>query len=268
MALMQRGIPLLFSKALSSHSTKTADPFIRQLAVSRRSLHALGMRGGMAGIPQTRCLYQAQWHRKEAGLQGATAVSASNLAEQNASGRGEKVQGAVDPIDLVSLRVGRIAGVVRHPEADMLYVLSVDMGSSSLPGEGQRRTIVSGLVRYYLPEQLLGRHTVVFANLKPRKLRGILSQGMLLAASNSECNGSTAVEILEAPAFSRPGDRVFVLPTSETGERPLVKKQRQVDLFISGLTLAGRVVSYNGRKLMTDAGGAISTSTLQTGVVG
>ncbi|KAI8320944.1 hypothetical protein GQ54DRAFT_245987, partial [Martensiomyces pterosporus] len=119
---------------------------------------------------------------------------------------------AADPVDKVDLRVGLIESVEKHPEADMLYVLKVDLGEQSRaepPDLDNRRTIVSGLVKHYQPEQLLHKKIVVLANMKPRKLRGITSQGMLLAASSSAGSGPAVVEVLEAPADARPGDLVF-----------------------------------------------------------
>jgi len=76
----------------------------------------------------------------------------------------------------VDLRVGKIVEVAEHPNADRLLVLQVDMGS-------ERRQIIAGIKAYYSPEALLGKNIVVVANLAPRKMRGLESNGMLLAAS-------------------------------------------------------------------------------------
>lgn len=84
-----------------------------------------------------------------------------------------------DPIEILEIRVGKIVEVVKHPEADSLYVEKVDLGEVSGP-----RTIVSGLVEYCSADQLLNSDVVVLCNLKPRALKGIMSQGMLLCASN------------------------------------------------------------------------------------
>jgi methionyl-tRNA synthetase len=80
----------------------------------------------------------------------------------------------------IDLRVGEVRSAERIPKADKLLLLSVDIG------EEKPRTILAGIAQYYEPEQLLGRKIVVVANLKPRKLRGYESQGMLLAASVGE----------------------------------------------------------------------------------
>jgi methionyl-tRNA synthetase len=77
------------------------------------------------------------------------------------------------------LRVGRIIEVQDHPEADKLYVLKVDVGS-------EVRQIVAGIKAYYSPEELKDLKVIVLCNLKKAKLRGIESQGMLLAADNAK----------------------------------------------------------------------------------
>jgi len=103
----------------------------------------------------------------------------------------------------VELRVARITSIERHPKADKLYIESIDLGS-------EQRTIVSGLVPHYSEEELLGHNIIVVANLKPAKLRGVESQGMLLAASDS-----TAVDVIFAD-FAEPGTRITV-QGNETG---------------------------------------------------
>jgi methionyl-tRNA synthetase len=80
----------------------------------------------------------------------------------------------------IDLRVGEVRSAERIPKADKLLLLTVDIG------EEKPRQILAGIAEYYEPEKLVGRRIVVVANLKPRKLRGYESQGMLLAASVGE----------------------------------------------------------------------------------
>lgn len=80
----------------------------------------------------------------------------------------------------LDLRVGKVVEIKNHPNADKLYVASVDMG------DGQIRQIIAGLRPYIAPEGLIGRNVIVVANLEPRKMRGLESQGMMLAASYTE----------------------------------------------------------------------------------
>jgi methionyl-tRNA synthetase len=79
----------------------------------------------------------------------------------------------------LDLRVGVVKSVEDHPKADKLYVLKVDLGV-------EERQILAGLRGLVPPEDLQGKHVIVIANLAPRKIRGLESQGMLLAAENGD----------------------------------------------------------------------------------
>ena len=81
----------------------------------------------------------------------------------------------------LDLRVGKILKAEDIEGADKLYKLQVDLGK-----ELGKRTLCAGIKKYYSKEDLKGKKIVVFANLKPRMLRGIESQGMLLAASDKD----------------------------------------------------------------------------------
>ncbi|OLC54997.1 MAG: methionine--tRNA ligase subunit beta [Acidobacteria bacterium 13_1_40CM_4_69_4] len=85
---------------------------------------------------------------------------------------------ALDEFARVDLRTAKIVAAERVQGADKLLKLTVDIGAET-------RTIVAGIANRYAPEALVGRTIVVVANLKPAKLRGVLSQGMLLAASDA-----------------------------------------------------------------------------------
>lgn len=83
----------------------------------------------------------------------------------------------VEEFQRLDLRVGRIIKSTNHPRADRLVVLEVELGS-------ERRQIVAGIRGRYQATDLLGREIVVVANLAPATIRGVESQGMLLAASD------------------------------------------------------------------------------------
>jgi methionyl-tRNA synthetase len=105
--------------------------------------------------------------------------------------------------DKFVLKAAKIVRIERHPQAEKLYVEKIDLGG------GEERQIVSGLVPYYKEEELSGKTVIIAANLKPAKLRGVESQGMLLAAEEGE-----TVEVIFAP-HAEPGDRVHL-----AGETP------------------------------------------------
>lgn len=86
----------------------------------------------------------------------------------------------IDDFAKVDLRVGQVLSAERVPKADKLLLLKIDLG------EEQPRQVLAGIAQYYEPEKLIGRKVVVVANLKPRKLRGLESQGMVVAASYGE----------------------------------------------------------------------------------
>lgn len=86
----------------------------------------------------------------------------------------------IDDFMKIKLKAGTIVAAEKHPKADRLVKLQVDLG------EEQPRQIVAGIAAFYPPESLVGRQIVVVANLQPAKLRGEVSQGMLLAADMGE----------------------------------------------------------------------------------
>jgi methionyl-tRNA synthetase len=82
----------------------------------------------------------------------------------------------IDDFAKVELRVAQVIVAERIPKADKLLRLEVDLGY-------EKRQILAGIAQYYEPEKLIGRKIVIVANLAPRKMRGLESNGMLLAAS-------------------------------------------------------------------------------------
>jgi methionyl-tRNA synthetase len=73
------------------------------------------------------------------------------------------------------------------PKADKLLKLTLDLGT-------EQRTVVSGIAPAYTPEQMVGRTVIYLANLAPRKIRGVVSQGMILAAGDADVLGLAALD--------------------------------------------------------------------------
>ena len=86
---------------------------------------------------------------------------------------------AYDDFQKLDLRVAKVTAAERVPKADKLLKLTLDVG-------GDQRTVVSGIAPAYAPEQMVGKTVIYLANLAPRKIRGVLSQGMILAAGGDE----------------------------------------------------------------------------------
>lgn len=99
----------------------------------------------------------------------------------------------IDDFKKVELRTAKVLSVEVHPNADKLYILEIECGP-------ERRRIVSGIREHYTPEQLLGKTVIVVANLQPAMLRGVESQGMLLAVRDPAQAGKVIVVTTDAPA--------------------------------------------------------------------
>jgi methionyl-tRNA synthetase len=101
---------------------------------------------------------------------------------------------SIDDFAKVDLRVAQIVVAERVPKTDKLLRLEVDLGPSFNPS---RRQILAGIAEYYAPEALIGRKVVIVANLAPRKMRGLESQGMVVAASVGPAGAPVLTGFLE-----------------------------------------------------------------------
>lgn len=103
---------------------------------------------------------------------------------------------AASGLEKLDLRVGLVKEANDHPDADKLVILSVDLGDHT-------RQLCAGLKKHYPLAEFVGKKIIVVCNLMPAKLRGVMSEGMLLAATEGE-----VVSLLLPPADAKPGDRV------------------------------------------------------------
>ena len=85
----------------------------------------------------------------------------------------------IDDFAKIELKVAKVVNCENHPKADKLLVLTLQIGEET-------RTVVSGIKQFYSPEDLIGKNVVAITNLKPVKLRGIESKGMILAAEDDQ----------------------------------------------------------------------------------
>ncbi|XP_078166971.1 nucleic acid-binding, OB-fold-like protein [Carex rostrata] len=152
----------------------------------------------------------------------ATAVTVPSSVEKEAEVKEEEDNGK-DPVreaaEALDIRVGKVVKAWLHPEADSLFVEEVDLG------ESEPRTICSGLVNYVPLELLQDSKVVVLANLKPRNMRGIKSNGMLMAASDEAHEN---VELLVPPEGSVPGERIWFGSENEKDKQPNAATPNQV----------------------------------------
>ena len=128
----------------------------------------------------------------------------ATTSDGNAAGAGDQERApegeptiSIDDFLKVKLRVGRVLEAERVEGADRLLRLQISLGD-------ERRQLVAGVAERYQPEELVGRKIIVVANLKPARIRGVQSEGMLLAAEDTD--GSPVLATFAEPV--EPGSRV------------------------------------------------------------
>ncbi|XP_077156791.1 aminoacyl tRNA synthase complex-interacting multifunctional protein 1 isoform X3 [Paroedura picta] len=179
-------------------------------------------------------------------------------AERKAGEKKEKKQQSASddsrPVDVsrLDLRIGCITAVKKHPDADSLYVEEVDVGEQNL------RTVVSGLVKHVPLEEMQNRMGIFLCNLKPAKMRGVVSQAMLMCASSPE-----KVEILAPPNEAVPGERVTFEgfpgePENELNPKKKIWEQIQPDLHTNDQCVA----TYKGVPFEVKGKGVCKAATM------
>ena len=149
----------------------------------------------------------------------------------------------------IQLKVAKIISVERNPDSDKLYIEHLDDGT------GVDRVIQSGLVPYLKEDELLGKHVIIADNLAPRKMRGIESRGMLLAADYKDANGKDCVEPLTAP-WAIPGTKVILEGDDENAVKPAeissdVFFQVSINVVNKNVEIGGKKLTANGKILTT-----------------
>uniref|UniRef100_A0A7S3DN67 glutamine--tRNA ligase n=1 Tax=Entomoneis paludosa TaxID=265537 RepID=A0A7S3DN67_9STRA len=196
-------------------------------------------------------------------------------------GRGQQQQAPPEPVEdlrRVALTASTILSVEPHPEADSLLVCQVDCGDKDEEGQVQPRTVVAGLAGKIPSEDLIGQKVVTVTNLKPAKMRGILSNAMLLAASDSSAdNDNEKVELLSVPE-SVPNGELLQFEGKEPSQPDAMLKSKGA-LKAWDRVKACLQASKDGDAMYVDAenkeeafrltssGGPIKTETLKEAVI-
>jgi len=157
----------------------------------------------------------------------------------------------IDPFSKLDLRVAKVIDAKDHPQADKLYMLQVDLGALG------KRVLVAGMKPYYTKEEITGKNIVIVVNLKPATIRGVKSNGMLLAASD----GSGVVSLL-SPEDASPGSEVFIegIPREPVGVLEF-DDFKQVALIVNEKQEA----TYQGKTLQSEKGKIISDKEVKKG---
>lgn len=163
---------------------------------------------------------------------------------------------------MIEFRVGYIQKAVKHPNADSLYMSTIDVGDEEGP-----RTVCSGLVKYIPLEDMQNRHVVCVSNLKPVSMRGVKSCAMVLCASNE-----STVEFVNPPANSKAGDKIFFETYDGVPEKQLNPKRKIWESVQPNFSTSENFeVIYKGegqpKKLINEKGQVCKNSTIVSATV-
>ncbi|KAL5569645.1 hypothetical protein UlMin_026220 [Ulmus minor] len=154
-------------------------------------------------------------------------------------------------VSLLNIQVGLIRKALKHPSADSLLVEEIDVG------EAKPRQVVSGLAKYCSPEQLTNRLVALITNVKPGKLRDVVSEGLVLCASSED---HTTVEPLLPPEGAKIGERVSFSGIDGKPEDVLNPKKKQLEKITPHLfTDEKGIATFKGIPFMTSAGPCTSS---------
>ncbi|KAL3144825.1 hypothetical protein ABBQ38_001932 [Trebouxia sp. C0009 RCD-2024] len=173
--------------------------------------------------------------------------------EGKAAPAASKKAGDEPTVDMLDIRVGRIIKVEQHPNADSLYVEEIDLG------EDKPRQVVSGLVKFVPADQMQNRRVVVVTNLKPAKMRDVMSYGMVLCASN---DAHDEVEPILPPEDVPVGEKIMFEGYGAEPEAQLNPKKKIFEKISPDLrTYADGVAQYKSAPFMTSKGPVVSKLT-------
>lgn len=178
--------------------------------------------------------------------------AASTREKKKVADKKEPVEKEKEPsVSLLNIQVGLIRKAWKHPSADSLLVEEIDVGEAKL------RQVVSGLAKFFSPEDLQNRHVVLITNVKPGKLRDVMSEGLVLCASNED---HTKVEPLLPPKGAKLGERVTISGNDGKPEDVLNPKKKQLEKITPNLVTDDKgVATFKGIPFMTSAGPCTSS---------
>ncbi|KOM27717.1 hypothetical protein LR48_Vigan454s000600 [Vigna angularis] len=167
-------------------------------------------------------------------------------AEKEVAGKENEIS-----VSLLNIQVGLICKAWKHPSADSLLVEEIDVGEAKL------RQVVSGLAKYFSPDELTNRRVVLITNVKPGKLRDVVSEGLVLCASNE---GPTVVEPLIPPEGAKIGERISFSGIDGKPEDVLNPKKKQLEKITPHLFTDDKgVATFKGIPFMTSGGPCTSS---------
>jgi aminoacyl tRNA synthase complex-interacting multifunctional protein 1 len=191
--------------------------------------------------PTTASDNKTSGEKKKDKSAGKTAEKASEKASEKTADKDSECN-----ISILNIQVGLIRKAWKHPSADSLLVEEIDLG------DGNVRQVVSGLAKYCSPDDLTNRHVVLITNVKPGKLRDVMSAGLVLCASTED---HTAVEPLIPPEGAKIGERISFAGFDGKPEDVLNPKKKQLDKITPHLrTDENGIATFKGIPFTTSAG--------------
>jgi aminoacyl tRNA synthase complex-interacting multifunctional protein 1 len=204
---------------------------IRHANINFLSVKAQAQNGSDAPKPEPSTPSSNEGEKKE----GKKEKKKGEPAKKNAPAAPADTGAPVD-VGRLDMRVGLIRKAEKHPDADGLYLEEVDVG------EDKPRTVISGLVKFIPLEEMQNRKAILLCNLKPAKMRGVMSQAMVMCASTPD-----KVEILAPPENSAPGDVVLVEGFERAPDAQLNPKKKIFEACAPDLKVNGEgVATYKG----------------------
>ena len=170
---------------LESYMPQTSEKILDALGTKQRTLESLESFGnletGGSVVKKMEMLFariDAEEFMKQLEADKEKEAKAQEQAEAEAKKETKELI-TIDDFAKVELKVGTVVSCEKHPKADPLLVEQVDLGDET-------RQIVSGIAKFFSPQEMVGRKVIVVSNLKPAKLRGVESQGMILCAASDD----------------------------------------------------------------------------------
>ncbi|KAE9604102.1 hypothetical protein Lal_00002248 [Lupinus albus] len=193
---------------------------------------------------------------KSAGDREPDKAKAKSAVKEPSKGKAKPAEKVPDKdaelsVSLLNIQVGLIRKASKHPSADSLLVEEIDVGEAKL------RQVVSGLAKYCNPDELTNRRVVLITNVKPGKLRDVVSEGLVLCASNE---GPTIVEPLLPPEGAKIGEHISFSGIDGKPEDVLNPKKKQLEKITPHLfTDENGVATFKGIPFMTSGGPCTSS---------
>ncbi|KAG0365350.1 hypothetical protein BC939DRAFT_460060 [Gamsiella multidivaricata] len=211
-------------------------------------------------------LNQSSVDKSSSGNEVISSQTTKPKTAANAAGAQEEE----DHISKLDIRVGIVRSVSAHPGAESLYIEQVDVGDKDSDKDKETRTIVSGLVHHVPKDYLEGRAVIVVGNMKPSKLRGVVSEGMLLCAMEVDAEDEvTRVALLEPAEGSQPGDKVMIDGYTDEATVPvpvLTPKRKWFEKSRVHFSVRDGVAYYKGSPFKT-VKGLIRCKTISEGQI-